>query len=172
MKAIVVFDPRSNNGIQGTVTFTQLNPTANVRVIIRLQGFDKSSNSNPHAIHIHEYGDISNGCMSTGGHFNPTNNTHGTRMIKNMPRHAGDLCNNIYPVNGNVYFNFIDDAITLFGINSIIGRTVVIHEGEDDLGLGGLNNNGEIINVKLHNESLKTGNAGGRIACAIIGIAR
>jgi len=69
-------------------------------------------------------------------------------------------------------FSFKDDAITLFGPNTIIGRTIVIHEGEDDLGLGGLDNDGNIIDAAVHKESLKTGNAGGRMACAIIGLAK
>ena len=44
------------------------------------------------------------------------------------------------------------------GERSIIGRAIVVHEGIDDLGLGG-------------NEGSKTtGNAGGRVGCGVIGI--
>ena len=61
------------------------------------------------------------------------------------------------------------DRIKLKGINNIIGRSVVIHEDEDDLGIGGLDNNGNVIDKKIHIESKKTGNAGKRIACGVIG---
>ena len=46
----------------------------------------------------------------------------------------------------------------LYGIHGIIGRTVVLHSAKDDLGLGG------------DEGSLKTGNAGSRIACGVIGV--
>ena len=42
------------------------------------------------------------------------------------------------------------------------------HADEDDLGKGGIKN-GEIVDEEKHKESLKTGNAGKRIACGIIG---
>ena len=74
--------------------------------------------------------------------------------------HAGDLTNNIQSdSSGQVHFSYKDPRVQLRGDiqQSIIGRSVVIHDGIDDLGQGG------------NPESKKTGNAGERIACAIIG---
>lgn len=52
----------------------------------------------------------------------------------------------------------IDTHLTLIGPHSIIGRSVVIHAGTDDLGKGDTE------------ESLKTGNAGARSACGVVGL--
>ena len=62
--------------------------------------------------------------------------------------------------------------IKLKGKYSIIGRCVVIHEQEDDLGNGGLDIDGNIVDIKIYNESIKTGNAGKRIACGVIGYSK
>lgn len=73
----------------------------------------------------------------------------------------GDLGNIEVKSNGEETEILINDSIiSLIGQHSIIGRSLVIHEKEDDLGKGG------------NEESLKTGNAGGRILCGVIGIAQ
>ena len=93
-----------------------------------------------------------------------------------MESHAGDMINNIVlsKESNEFSFSYIDKRITLFGNidQTIIGRSVVIHEGKDDLGLGGLDKYGNVIDEKAREESLKTGSAGKRMACAIIGIAK
>ena len=73
-------------------------------------------------------------------------------------RHVGDLGNVLADGAGRVSTSFSDSVISLFGARSIIGRAIVLHGEEDDLGLTD------------HPDSHKTGNAGGRVACGIIGI--
>ena len=59
-----------------------------------------------------------------------------------------------------------DAQIPLPGPNSIVGRAVVVHELADDLGKGDNSETGT-----QGKTSKTTGNAGGRFACGVIGLA-
>lgn len=84
--------------------------------------------------------------------------THGAP--EDPVRHAGDFGNIAADERGEAHFEFVDPVISLHGgPRCVIGRAVVVHSGQDDLGRGG------------HELSLKTGNAGGRAGCGVIGIA-
>ena len=156
--AICVIQSNRDENINGYIAFHQCQEGLPVKVMFALHGKPHKI----HAIHIHEYGDITNGCASLGAHFNPHGVTHGSIMYSMNPRHAGDLINNIrFDKSGNFYYEYEDALISLFdGPLSILGRSIVIHEDEDDLGRG--------KNDKRA-ESLLTGNAGKRIAYGIIG---
>lgn len=88
---------------------------------------------------------------------NPHNKTHGAP--EDSERHVGDLGNFKTDGQGNGKGSIKDSLVKLIGPQSVLGRTVVVHSGTDDLGKGG------------NEESKKTGNAGTRPACGVIGIA-
>jgi len=163
LNAIALFKSFSGN-IQGTVHFHQCSDQSGTHVDIDLHNIQPGK---IHAIHIHEHGDEREGCISLGGHWNPTIKTHGSLFL-GMPSHSGDMINNIKGNSkGKFKYAYHDPRINLRGdVNdSIIGRSVVIHQGNDDLGLGGM----DPYNPHVRRESLKTGNAGKRMACSIIG---
>lgn len=146
-----------NGAFVGTILFHQCDCQSKVTVIFDIQGPPNGE----FACHIHSYGDLRQGCKSLGPHWNPHNTTHGYTFDQSRPSHAGDLVGNIITDSrGKYQFMYTDPKITLNGHLSIIGRSIVIHDGVDDLGLGG------------NAESLITGNAGGRMDCAVIGLAK
>ncbi|GBG26968.1 Superoxide dismutase Cu-Zn [Hondaea fermentalgiana] len=142
---------RSGDGVEGTVEFSSSGSAT--RVTGTISGLKPGN----HGFHIHMWGDLSNGCASTGGHFNPHGKTHGGPTSE--VRHAGDLGNIVADESGKAVVDITDKQIPLEGPQSIIGRAVVVHAGEDDLGQGN------------NDESLKTGNAGGRVACGVVAMA-
>ena len=150
--AVCVLHQNENN-IKGIIKFSHNLTTGKVKIDYDIQGLKDGE----HGFHIHKYGDLTDGCMSACSHFNPYNKNHGGR--KSKERHVGDL-GNLSCINGKCKGYFYDKLISLdtSSICSIIGRSVIIHDKRDDLGKGG--------NI----ESLKTGNAGKRLACGVIGL--
>ena len=146
-QAVAIMHPTANNKAHGRVTFVQQGDS--VKVTADLEGL---SPGQKHAIHIHQYGDCSapDGA-SAGGHYNPENHPHALPESEN--RHAGDLGNLQADDQGKAHYEITVDNISIAGTkNPIIGRGVIVHAKVDDGGQ-------------------PVGNAGGRIACGVIGIA-
>ncbi|KAL4246641.1 Superoxide dismutase [Cu-Zn] [Abortiporus biennis] len=151
-KAVVVL--KGDSGVGGSVIFQQESLGGKVTITGDLQGLKPNFKQ---GFHIHVSGDLSNGCLSAGSHFNPYNKNHGAPS--DSTRHVGDLGNVESDEFGNAKFTIEDKLVSLNGPSSVVGRSVVLHAGTDDLGKGG------------DDESLKTGNAGARAACGVIGLA-
>ena len=153
VSAVAVFQ---GTGVNGVVNFIKKGKYTHI--YLNIHGLSKNG---AHGFHIHEYGDLTDGCNSCCSHYNPYKKTHGCPGMRN--RHVGDLGNIYTDNNGVARYTFRDDLIKLTGKHNIIGRGLVIHEKPDDCGLG---------QGHEREESLKTGNAGKRIACAVIGLAK
>lgn len=147
--AVAVMAP-NDNGVTGVVHFED---TGNgVLIKYNITGLSDGE----HGFHIHEYGDLTDGCQSACAHFNPFNKTHGG--LDSEERHEGDL-GNIISKSGVAKGSLLAETLSLDpqSITFIVGRMIIVHKDRDDLGLGG------------DAESLKTGNAGKRMACGVIG---
>ena len=151
VKAVAVV--RGDSNVKGTVTFEQENESSPTTVTWDITGNDPNAER---GMHVHAFGDNTNGCTSAGPHFNPHGKEHGAPTDEN--RHVGDLGNIKTDGQGNAQGSVTDKFIKLIGSESVIGRTIVVHGGTDDLGKSD------------HPESKKTGNAGPRPACGVIGI--
>lgn len=151
-KAICVLHQNTNK-VSGTIKFSQSKKYKRVKVTYHIKGLSDGL----HGFHVHEYGDLTDGCSSSCAHFNPYNKLHGGRNSK--IRHVGDL-GNILSKDKVAKGVFYDNLISLNPKSkcSIIGRCIVVHKDIDDLGKGD------------NKESTNTGNAGKRLACGVIGI--
>lgn len=146
-KAVAVLQPAGDNKVKGQITFTKAEN--GVKLVAEITGLKPGK----HGFHVHEFGDCSSPDFNTAGaHFNPMKHEHGDPTSQN--RHAGDLGNIEADANGTARFEWVDQSLTFYGPNSIIGRSVVVHENPDDM------------------TTQPSGNAGGRIACGVIGISK
>ncbi|KAG6751884.1 hypothetical protein POTOM_044095 [Populus tomentosa] len=144
VKAVALITGDSN--VRGSLHFIQ-EPNGATHVTGRITGLSPGL----HGFHIHALGDTTNGCNSTGPHFNPLKKDHGAPS--DNERHAGDLGNITAGSDGVAEVSIKDLQIPLSGMHSILGRAVVVHADPDDLGKGG------------HELSKTTGNAGARVGC-------
>lgn len=146
-QAIAVLHPTQGNKAAGTVRFTQEGNS--VKIVGHIEGLAPGQK---HAIHVHEFGDCSTAdASSAGSHYNPEKHEHG--LPDKDKRHAGDLGNLQADASGKAHLELTVDNITIAGNkNPVLGRAVIVHAKPDDGGQ-------------------PVGNAGGRIACGVIGAA-
>ena len=138
-----------HSGVLGHVTFRD---TAGGAVIVQAEF--TALPSGEHGFHIHKSGDLrAPGCAGACDHFHKGHPTvhGGPPGASDAPRHTGDLGN--VGKTGHIYRYRLPNL----RITELLGRTVIIHADQDDLGKG------------TWPDSHTTGHAGTRIACAIIG---
>ena len=142
--ATAKLEPTRGNTTSGTVTFAQR--MGKVHVTADVRGL---APGREHGFHLHERGDCSSGDgMSAGGHWNPDNQPHGPQA---GPHHGGDMPSLVADANGNAKAAFMLDGVTVVaGAKSVIGRGLMVHKDPDDY------------------KTQPTGNAGARLACAVI----
>jgi Cu-Zn family superoxide dismutase len=146
-KAVAVLHPTEGNKVHGLVTFTQ--DGSNVKVVAHVEGLTPGK----HGFHIHEFGDCSaKDGASAGGHFNPRGAPHGAPDA--AEHHAGDLGNIDANAEGVAHLEYNDPMMKLSGPGAVVGHGVIVHANADDL------------------KTQPTGNAGGRLSCGAIGVAK
>lgn len=138
-------EPTRGSTTTGMVRFVQLGDV--VKVSGEVRGLKPGAE---HGFHIHEKGDCSSGDgMSAGGHFNPGGQPHGHHG--SGMHHTGDLPSLKADANGVASFGFESRSIRLgSGNNDIVGKGLIVHRDPDDY------------------RTQPTGNAGPRLACAVI----
>ncbi len=145
---IAVMSPTEGNKTRGLVTFEAL-ASGKVRVTASFTGLKSEGR---HAMHIHEFGDISapDG-TSAGDHFNPAGTEHG--LPGSEVRHPGDFGNLEADPEGQANLVMELEDLSLAGeADSIVGRALIVHAGEDK-------------------GTQPSGDAGDRIAQGVIAIA-
>lgn len=144
-QAIAVLHPTEGSEARGTVSFRQVGN--GIAIGADVSGLEPGA----HGFHIHEFGDCTAADgTSAGGHFNPGDMRHGAPA--DAERHVGDLGNLTADESGMASYERTDGVVAFEGAESIIGRAVIVHAGQDDL------------------TSQPTGAAGARVACGVIGI--
>ncbi|XP_043235107.1 superoxide dismutase [Cu-Zn]-like [Amphibalanus amphitrite] len=152
-QAEAVIQAGTDEGVSGLVMFYQTAETEPVQISGSISGLAPGL----HGLHVHQNGNLTSACSDAGSHFNPAGSDHGAHPNLADRRHVADLGNVVADETGTADFQLQDKLQTLYdGENVIVGRAIVIHALEDDLGLGG------------DEESKKTGNAGARVGCGLI----
>ncbi|MBC8344821.1 MAG: superoxide dismutase family protein [Candidatus Marinimicrobia bacterium] len=146
-KAIASIESKNGSSASGTIVFSEEKGAVKIKATISGLG------EGPVAIHLHSVGDCSSDDgKSAGGHWNPTKEDHGE--WGKAPFHSGDIGNINVDPNGIGKLTLVDQhgrwSIGGTTETDIIGKSIIIHAGMDDMA------------------SQPSGAAGMRIGCAVI----
>jgi len=148
-RAVAVLHPASGSSCKGVMRITQ--EGSSLKIVADIEGLTPNGK---HGFHIHEFGDCSApDAASAGSHYDPKGSKH-HGMPHDAMRHAGDMGNIAADANGKAHYELTLTDVSIDGKEApVLGRAVIIHERSDD-------------------SSQPVGNAGGRIACGVIGLAK
>lgn len=142
--AVARVEPTEGNEAMGLVSFIETEGEPGIRIVARLTGLADGD----HGFHIHENGDCSApDASSAGDHFNPANEPHGGP--EEQARHRGDL-GNVTAMDGEAMLDITDEQLSFDGDNSVVGKAILVHAGQDDL------------------DTQPSGDSGDPIACGVI----
>jgi superoxide dismutase, Cu-Zn family len=141
--AYATLNPTQGSTVKGKVEFKPAK--GGVLVTAHIEGLTPGT----HGFHVHEKGDCSSGDgMSAGGHFNPGAMAHGSLATAH---HAGDMPNLKADSYGNASATYDIPGVSIgSGAADIAGKGLIVHRDPDDY------------------KTQPTGNAGPRLACAVI----
>lgn len=156
IRAVCVLRGGENNTIQGVINFAQMIGMNQMKITGDIQGLPADRKL---AIHVHEYGDLSNGPTSTGNRFNPEKRS--SSSSKDQTFSVGSELGNLQiSPEGQAKIDVTDKNLTLFGPSSIIGRSVVIIDEKDD----------DAVRVETEENKGTTTTGTNRLAAGVIGI--
>jgi Cu-Zn family superoxide dismutase len=142
--AVAVLVSTQGNTARGVIRLQQVGDGVHVTGIIA--GLEPGL----HGFHIHEFGDRRDPMGAfAGAHYDPNGHRHGGPGDEE--HHAGDLGNVEANEDGEAE---VDVQAPWLILHHILGRSIVVHAGPDDL------------------KSQPSGDSGGRVAVGVIGIAQ
>jgi len=145
-------EARAGSTLRGGGVFSRM-PDGRIRLVMEVESVEPGL----HAAHIHEHGDCSDPkAASAGGHWNPTSKPHGSWGQADGNFHLGDLGNMEVGADGNGRLEIVTNLWTVGdgGPVDVVGRSIIVHAKPDDF------------------TTQPTGNAGDRIGCGPIVIAK
>ncbi len=127
----------SENGVSGTVTFTQDGDELTIQLALT------GASPGQHGVHIHTVGSCAAGPDPEGtvipagaamGHYDPrATNNHGAPTDADNAKHAGDLGNVTAGADGRITATVRTEDLSLTGANPVVARAMMVHSGQDDL---------------------------------------
>lgn len=147
-KAICVFRCEHFHN-HGSARITEIYPGGPLSIDVYIYNMPPGK----HGFHLHASGNELHAPHSLCAHFNPTGASHGD--LNDPNGHYGDFGNLTVHPNGTCKTLITSNFLRM---NDVLGRSLIIHDSEDDLGLG------------PYPDSTTTGHSGSRYAWGIVGV--